>query len=56
MDFIGYSRRWMPWNTRGPLTIEMWNETEENYLDIIRCARTFMMDKIRCARCSITRR
>ena len=52
MDFIGVFKALDAMEYRGPLTIEMWNETEENYLDIIRCARTFMMDKIRCARCS----
>ena len=52
MDFIGVFKALDAMEYRGPLTIEMWNETEENYMDIISGARTFMIDKIRCARCS----
>ena len=52
MDFIGVFKALDAMDYRGPLTIEMWNETEENYMDIISGARTFMIDKIRCARCS----
>ncbi len=50
MDFIGVFRALDAMDYRGPLTIEMWNEQDDNYMEVITRARRFMQNKIKCAR------